>query len=105
MGTIHKRHLKAREDMRKILNSKSGVKSLTRGWNRQAYYCYNQQLNERDKFVLGLYFGLDILKDYFPEEENAIRFYSLKEIGDMIGVSRERVRQLKDNALRRLKER
>jgi RNA polymerase primary sigma factor len=47
----------------------------------------------RDAKVLRLYFGLE-----------GGREYTLEEIGAMLGVTRERVRQLRDRALRRLRE-
>jgi RNA polymerase primary sigma factor len=47
----------------------------------------------RDARVLRLYFGLD-----------GGREHTLEEIGSMLGVTRERVRQLRDRALRRLRE-
>jgi RNA polymerase primary sigma factor len=50
-------------------------------------------LPPRDARVLRLYFGLD-----------GGREHTLEEIGGMLGVTRERVRQLRDRALKRLKE-
>jgi RNA polymerase primary sigma factor len=50
-------------------------------------------LPARDAKVLRLYFGLD-----------GGREHTLEEIGGMLGVTRERVRQLRDRALRRLRE-
>jgi RNA polymerase primary sigma factor len=48
-------------------------------------------LPARDARVLRLYFGLD-----------GGREHTLEEIGQMLGVTRERVRQLRDRALKRL---
>jgi RNA polymerase primary sigma factor len=48
-------------------------------------------LPDRDAKVLRLYFGLD-----------GGREHTLEEIGQMLGVTRERVRQLRDRALKRL---
>jgi len=48
---------------------------------------------ERDAKVLRLYYGLD-----------GNREHTLEEIGNMLGVTRERVRQLRDRALKRLRE-
>ena len=48
-------------------------------------------LPPRDAKVLRLYFGLD-----------GGREHTLEEIGAMLGVTRERVRQLRDRALKRL---
>jgi RNA polymerase primary sigma factor len=50
-------------------------------------------LSPRDARVLRLYFGLD-----------GGREHTLEEIGNMLGVTRERVRQLRDRALKRLRE-
>jgi len=50
-------------------------------------------LEARDARVLRLYFGLD-----------GEREHTLEEIGNMLGVTRERIRQLRDRALRRLRE-
>lgn len=50
-------------------------------------------LPPRDARVLRLYFGLD-----------GGREHTLEEIGSMFGVTRERVRQLRDRALKRLRE-
>jgi len=48
-------------------------------------------LEPRDAKVLRLYYGLQ-----------GEREHTLEEIGDMLGVTRERIRQLRDRALRRL---
>ncbi|MEO2159181.1 MAG: RNA polymerase sigma factor RpoD/SigA [bacterium] len=50
-------------------------------------------LDVRDSKVLRLYFGLQ-----------GEREHTLEEIGNMLGVTRERIRQLRDRALRRLRE-
>ena len=50
-------------------------------------------LEPRDARVLRLYFGLE-----------GGREHTLEEIGNVLGVTRERIRQLRDRALRRLKE-
>ncbi|MGN6392981.1 MAG: sigma-70 family RNA polymerase sigma factor [Gemmatimonadales bacterium] len=52
-----------------------------------------RSLPPRDAKVLRLYFGLD-----------GGREHTLEEIGGMLGVTRERVRQLRDRALKRLRE-
>jgi RNA polymerase primary sigma factor len=52
-----------------------------------------ETLNPRDARVLRLYFGLD-----------GGEAHTLEEIGNMLGVTRERVRQLRDRALKRLRE-
>ena len=50
-------------------------------------------LPPRDARILRLYFGLE-----------GDREHTLDEIGKLLGVTRERVRQLRDRALRRLRE-
>src|SRR5688500_5821823 len=50
-------------------------------------------LSERDAKVIRLYYGLA-----------GNREHTLEEIGNMLGVTRERVRQLRDRALKRLRE-
>ena len=50
-------------------------------------------LEPRDATVLKLYFGLDNEREH-----------TLEEIGNKLGVTRERIRQLRDRALRRLRE-
>ncbi|HSL72273.1 MAG TPA: RNA polymerase sigma factor RpoD/SigA [Longimicrobiales bacterium] len=50
-------------------------------------------LSPRDARVIRLYFGLE-----------GGREHTLEEIGNMLGVTRERVRQLRDRALKRLRE-
>src|SRR5512134_3167855 len=52
-----------------------------------------RSLPSRDAKVLRLYFGLD-----------GGREHTLEEIGGMLGVTRERVRQLRDRALKRLRD-
>jgi RNA polymerase primary sigma factor len=51
------------------------------------------QLSPRDARVIRLYFGLEDGREH-----------TLEEIGNMLGVTRERVRQLRDRALKRLRE-
>ena len=50
-------------------------------------------LEARDAKVLRLYFGIE-----------GEREHTLEEIGNLLGVTRERIRQLRDRALRRLRE-
>jgi RNA polymerase primary sigma factor len=49
-------------------------------------------LREREARVVRLYFGLDSAESY-----------TLEQIGEMMGITRERVRQIKDKALMRLR--
>jgi len=51
-----------------------------------------QHLKENERKVIQLYFGIGY---EFPE--------NLQEIGEQLGLTRERVRQIKENALRRLR--
>ncbi|MEJ2340603.1 MAG: sigma-70 family RNA polymerase sigma factor [Gemmatimonadales bacterium] len=51
-----------------------------------------QELKPRDARVIRLYYGLQ------GEEE-----HTLEQIGQLLGVTRERVRQLRDRALRELR--
>jgi len=65
------------------------------------------KLPPRDAEVLTLYFGLQgkqfrrFLKD--PDETEQ-RQHTLEEIGNHLGVTRERIRQLRDRALKRLRK-
>jgi RNA polymerase primary sigma factor len=52
-----------------------------------------ETLSPRDARVIRLYFGLEDGREH-----------TLEEIGNMLGVTRERVRQLRDRALKRLRE-
>ena len=49
-------------------------------------------LSEREKMVISDYYGLDGYK------------WSMEEIGEKLGMTRERVRQIKNRALRRLRK-
>ncbi len=49
-------------------------------------------LREREARIVRLYFGLD-----------SVEAYTLEQIGEMMGITRERVRQIKDKALMRLR--
>ncbi len=51
-------------------------------------------LNEKERKIITYYFGLDSNKSY-----------SLEEIGNMMDMTRERVRQVKDKALKKLRTR
>ena len=58
--------------------------------SRAKLYTLMENLPERDMGVLKLYFGLE-----FKE-------HTLEEIGGMLGITRERVRQLRDRSLEQL---
>lgn len=60
--------------------------------NRQIHVILNE-LSEKERAVITLYFGID--------SDTA---YTLEEIGEKFGLTRERVRQIKDMALRKLKK-
>jgi RNA polymerase primary sigma factor len=51
-----------------------------------------ESLTDQENKVIGLYYGLDVDADL-----------NLKEIGTMVGLSKERVRQVKENALAKLR--
>ena len=50
-------------------------------------------LNEKEIEIVKLFFGIGVSHEY-----------TLDEIGDAVGLSRERVRQIKERALKRLKQ-
>ena len=54
------------------------------------------RLTERERLVISFRFGL--------EDNYANRFYKLDEVGKFMGISKERVRQLENNALARLRK-
>ena len=51
-----------------------------------------ENLTEQEHQIIGLYYGLDVDADL-----------NLKEIGSMMGLSKERVRQVKETALAKLR--
>ena len=53
----------------------------------------NDNLSDQEKEILKLYYGFKMDSDL-----------NLKEIAPMVGLSKERVRQLKENALNKLRE-
>ena len=61
---------------------------------RQAMRACLSELDPREARILGAYFGLD---DQDPK--------TLEQIGGMLGLTRERVRQLRDRALAKLRAR
>ena len=50
-------------------------------------------LNEKEIEIIKLFFGIGVTHEY-----------TLDEIGDAVGLSRERVRQIKERAIKRLKQ-
>ena len=52
----------------------------------------SDKLSSQENQVIGLYYGLSVDADL-----------NLKEIGTMVGLSKERVRQVKENALAKLR--
>ncbi|MGN0032287.1 MAG: RNA polymerase sigma factor RpoD/SigA [Candidatus Limimorpha sp.] len=61
---------------------------------RQAIQRSLEVLNEKERQILNFYFGLD-----------SNHSYTLEEIGYMLDMTRERVRQIKDKALKKLRNR
>ena len=66
-------------------------KSMWRNWAKTQLSTALDTLHEREQYVLRLYFGLD-----------GNRELTLEDIGDLMGVTRERVRQIKKRALEKL---
>ena len=60
--------------------------------DRKLYACITQLLNERERFIIIRRFGLFGSKTY-----------TLEQVGDMLGITRERVRQIENIALRKMK--
>ncbi len=52
----------------------------------------NSNLTEKERKIIDMYFGL-----------NGNNSYTLKEIGSVLGISRERIRQIKNDALKKMK--
>jgi RNA polymerase primary sigma factor len=65
--------------------------SMWRSWAKNQLSNVLDTLHEREQYVLRLYFGL-----------NSNRELTLEEIGDLMGVTRERVRQIKKRSLEKL---
>ena len=66
-------------------------KGMWRNWAKTQLSTVLDTLHEREQYVLRLYFGLD-----------GNRELTLEDIGDLMGVTRERVRQIKKRALEKL---
>ena len=60
--------------------------------DRKIYAGINQLLNERERFIIIKRFGL------FGSE-----IYTLDQVGEMLGITRERVRQIENIALKKMK--
>ncbi len=67
--------------------------SFMRNRYREVLKSQLDKLSERESYILGMYFGLD---DNRP--------HTLEEIGEKLNISRERVRQIKERATKKLKE-
>ncbi|MDD3804185.1 MAG: RNA polymerase sigma factor RpoD/SigA [bacterium] len=74
-------------------SEESPEEKLFRKRYRETLQAQLQKLSERESFILKKYFGLD---DFRP--------HTLEELGDELQISRERVRQIKDRAVNKLKE-
>lgn len=74
-------------------NTDSPDKEIDQFFNKERLHELLGAINEREKDVLDLRFGL---KDG--------KIYTLAEVSDQMGVSRERVRQIEENALKKLKK-
>ena len=73
-------------------NSRAPDSELMRGSARGQLEDVLNSLDEREQKIIRLYFGLD-----------GMEALTLEQIGDLIGVTRERVRQIKERALGRLR--
>jgi len=71
----------------------SPEENLFRKRYKETLYLQLLKLSERESFILKKYFGLD---DFRP--------HTLEELGDELQISRERVRQIKDRAINKLKD-
>ena len=80
-------------DILKDENGESPEEALTAAEIREAIVTALHSLNPKEESVLRLYFGID-----------AITTLSLVEIGIRMGITRERVRQIKETALRKLRQ-
>ena len=73
-------------------NQRAPDSELMRGSARGQLEDVLNSLDEREQKIIRLYFGLD-----------GMEALTLEQIGDLIGVTRERVRQIKERALGRLR--
>jgi len=71
----------------------SPEENLFRKRYKETLYLQLLKLSERESFILKKYFGLD---DFRP--------HTLEELGDELQISRERVRQIKNRAINKLKD-
>jgi len=74
-------------------SEESPEETLFRKRYRETLSAQLDRLSERESFVLKRYFGLD---DFRP--------HTLEELGEELRISRERVRQIKDRAINKLKD-
>lgn len=74
-------------------SEESPEETLFRKRYRETLSAQLDRLSERESFVLKRYFGLD---DFRP--------HTLEELGEELQISRERVRQIKDRAINKLKD-
>ena len=77
-----------------IPSNTEGTSALaeTKSRNKMFKKVLNENLNEQERHVIGLYYGFESEADL-----------NLKEIAPMVGLSKERVRQLKETALAKLR--
>ncbi|HAT60310.1 MAG TPA: hypothetical protein DCS60_06005 [Opitutae bacterium] len=80
--------------------TKAAVLSPGSGLNRRQEESANADLRLKE-FILGLRPGVVDEQELWHDRENP-RTYTLEEIGQIMGVSRERVRQIEEASLRKL---
>jgi len=68
-------------------------KLITESLSSEINEILNKTLNEKEIEIVKLFFGIGVSHEY-----------TLDEIGDAVGLSRERVRQIKERAIKRLKQ-
>ncbi|OIP53606.1 MAG: RNA polymerase subunit sigma-32 [Fibrobacteres bacterium CG2_30_45_31] len=71
---------------------RSDALALQKNQTQKIANLLQESLTDQENKVIGLYYGLDVDADL-----------NLKEIGTMVGLSKERVRQVKENALAKLR--
>ena len=68
-------------------------KLITESLSSEINEILKKTLNEKEIEIVKLFFGIGVSHEY-----------TLDEIGDAVGLSRERVRQIKERAIKRLKQ-